>query len=398
MTSGFNTGVVTHAVPRELEARCSEVVRAASARGLSGIIVVGRGGGPTERHGDLLYLTGHYTPFPAIPDLLGRWYGRGYGAAVLKGDGDGVLITDVPGVDSASVFGSDIRVTADVIGTLIDVLREAGLASARVGLIGRDVISASHYLRLTSALSRIQLEDVADITESMRVIKSDYEQEVMRAAARAGASALTAALAGADPGTTEGELAGRVGANVLAQGLTLANLFMGTFGPGRSRSLRRLPAYEANNILRAEDVVAIDVSGALDGYYFDISRSRPLTQPAQEDQRFLYAIAQEACASVIAALTPGRTIGEATRAGLAILEQHGHRHANPRFPALGHGLGLGFEPPWLLEENETEIAAGMCLAVEIKLSSAEAGAWFEEDVLVTPQGAEILTGNPLSDG
>ena len=63
---------------------------------------------------------------------------------------------------------------------------------------------------------------------------------------------------------------------------------------------------------------------------------------------------------------------------------------------FGHGIGLdNYEPPFLSADDDTEIVPGMVLALEVPAYDVPAsrvmGAFFEECVLVTEDGAEMLT-------
>jgi Xaa-Pro aminopeptidase len=65
------------------------------------------------------------------------------------------------------------------------------------------------------------------------------------------------------------------------------------------------------------------------------------------------------------------------------------------FPAHGHSFGMGWERPWLVPDNETEIRSGMCFGIEAMAGRAGVGsAKFEQDVIVTEDGAELLTTIP----
>ena len=48
----------------------------AKAAGHLGLLVCGRGGGAVDRYGDITYLSNHYSSFPYIPDVEGKWTGR----------------------------------------------------------------------------------------------------------------------------------------------------------------------------------------------------------------------------------------------------------------------------------------------------------------------------------
>ena len=89
----------------------------------------------------------------------------------------------------------------------------------------------------------------------------------------------------------------------------------------------------------------------------------------------------------------------------------GPGYAVPGLPhRTGHGLGLDIhEDPWIVKGNQTALQPGMCFSIEpmLCLGTAEWDMWddrwtvttkdkrpsaqFEHTLLVTPDGAEILT-------
>jgi len=62
------------------------------------------------------------------------------------------------------------------------------------------------------------------------------------------------------------------------------------------------------------------------------------------------------------------------------------------FPAVGHGLGLSWESPWMSEADTTVVQTGMYLAAELFAGHESiGGALFEHNGLVTEDGFEVLT-------
>jgi Xaa-Pro aminopeptidase len=58
----------------------------------------------------------------------------------------------------------------------------------------------------------------------------------------------------------------------------------------------------------------------------------------------------------------------------------------------GHGMGLDFGPPWIGPDSREPVQAGWCLALERRAAIAGlGGAQYEDNVLVGPTGADLLT-------
>jgi Xaa-Pro aminopeptidase len=72
--------------------------------------------------------------------------------------------------------------------------------------------------------------------------------------------------------------------------------------------------------------------------------------------------------------------------------------AATKWPHYGHGLGLFFEKPYISTVMGTEsvaFAEGMAMGVEAFLSTPGVGsAGFEQNVIVTRTGAELITPAP----
>ena len=94
-------------------------------------------------------------------------------------------------------------------------------------------------------------------------------------------------------------------------------------------------------------------------------------------------ITEQALQEVADAIQPGRADWE-----IAAEEYFVHR--------TGHGLGLEVhEPPYIVDGNEELLRPGMTFTIEPGIYlPGQGGVRIEDDVLVTPQGAETLTTFP----
>lgn len=379
----------------EFEARVDRARRSVADNRWDGLIVVGRGGGTVDRLGQLWYLTDAYPSFPTIPDLPGVWYDRGYAAAVIGSDkvvvcGDGVSLAEGGAVADTVKLGTDLPQL------IADTLSELGLSSATLGLAGADALTWRQAHRLESLAPALTLRDADELLLAQRMFKSEAEIAMMRRAARIGATAMRAAMNSAAAGVTEAACASAAIAELVAAGASLANAFGITFGPDADDPRKRVPTYDATRLLQRGDMVTFDVSGSVDGYFFDLARSRTVgAEPTGAQQRSLDLVADTVNA-VVAELVPGRAIAAAAKVGVDLLAQRGYSDLTAdRFQAMGHGLGLGFEPPWVRSDSDLTVEVGMCIAIEKFCAIDGTGATFERTVEITEDGPVDL--EPLND-
>lgn len=367
----------------EYAARSATALAEAQRRGCEALLVLGRGGGPFERHGDVQYLTGHYPLFPAIPDQPGHWRLRGHAAAVVTSDGTTLVADEEVAADA--VAADDVRADPD----LLRGIASAGLGGRRVAVTGGELLGPAATAALTELLGAAPVA-APDLLVAQRLVKSPAEQRLLRAASEVGAAAIGAALDAARGGASEQEAAAAAMQAAARAGAAVANVFTGFYGPDRPARRRQMPSFADDAPPAPGDVFAIDMSGALDGYLFDFARSVVVGED-RHGAEALIAQAREIVEETVAALRPGATAADVARVGAAAMAARGHELEGSEFPALGHGLGLGFEDPWLTLDNATPLQPGMCIAVERFLADGALCATFEHNVLVTDGEPEVLT-------
>ncbi len=108
----------------------------------------------------------------------------------------------------------------------------------------------------------------------------------------------------------------------------------------------------------------------------------------------VYRTVLEAQARAIAALRPGVTAGDVDAAARSVIEAAGYG------PSFNHGLGHGFgleihENPFFRRDNPAPLKAGMVVTIEPGIYLPDwGGVRIEDDVLITPDGPEVLTRVP----
>ena len=394
---------ITESEFRERQARATEL---AAARGFDALAVWARGGTSVDFYGDVLYLANHHSPFPPNQDTP-QWSARSYSGLILPVDGEPALVVDLPEFDADRIHVDDIRSTLHVPQTFADVLREKSLDGARLGLAGRDTLLLNHLRLIEEKLGhRVALEPADDILERMRMVKSDGELELIRRAAEVGVGWMRAMMEAVKPGRTEGEVVGEGFRYLAAHGGFAYDAAIAS--GSRSQfffSRLDIPTWDSKRRIEEGELVHIDAWAAVDGYYTDFVRSTVAGRKPSPEQRELLDGSIAIIDHIIAGTGPGVTIGELYARGAswmvengfgehrAELEESGTDFGN-LFPAFGHSFGVGLEPPWIIDGEPTVVEENMCLAIEALLGRPGiGGAGFEQDVIVTPDGCDVITSS-----
>jgi Xaa-Pro dipeptidase len=386
----------------EYAARRRRAVDEARRRGLDGLLVWSRGGPAVDWYGDVLYLAGHHSPIGQIPDEPG-WSARAHSALVLPVDGEPTLIVDLPDYAEDHISVSDVRSTVHVASMTADVLREKGLQQGRLGLVGHETLLLSAYRRLVQHLDReVDLVPADDVLKDIRMVKSDAELSLIRRATAIGVEWMRTMMEAAVPGVTEGDVVGE-GLRVFArQGGAIYDVAVSS-GP-RALHFQHVgvpPSWDSERRLSPGDLLHIDAWGPVQGYYSDFVRSTVIGRQATPEQREVLEGAVAIVEHIIDGIHVGAVVGDLYDRGARWLVANGFgEHVSQEsgtyfgelWPAFGHGLGLGLESPWIAEGEPTVLRENMVLAIEAFVGRPDVGgAGFEQDVLVTGDGVEILT-------
>jgi Xaa-Pro dipeptidase len=147
--------------------------------------------------------------------------------------------------------------------------------------------------------------------------------------------------------------------------------------------------------VREGSVILMDCGCSVHGYQSDISRSW-LFGRASARQQAVWATVKRGQEIALAAATPGVPVGAIDQAVRTFYEQQGwsRDYALPGLPhRTGHGIGLdGHEPPYLVRNDLTPLAAGMCFSDEPGLYiPGEFGIRLEDCWHMTDAGPKLFT-------
>ncbi|VDC33596.1 M24 family metallopeptidase [Pseudogemmobacter humi] len=375
----------------EFAARRAAARNLCKAAGLDALLVCARGGGTVDRYADVMYLANYYTSFPYTPDHPGEWSGRAHTFIVLPVEGRPRLIIDLPDDGSAQFDDGEVIYTDFVIEAVIQALKDSGLENARIGLCGEDVLPVRYWRQITGAMPAMTCEPADHILTGLRSVKSPAEVDMLRHASKIGSRMLDAMLVAAVPGATHGEILSAGMQLLLPERGILYNSFMasGRGGDEPTNSRSNFPTWASPEPLREGDWFRAGISGMLGGYVFDLSRSCPVGAPTNR-QIDMFEAAISCVEAAVEATRPGALAGDLADAGLGKQRALGFG-LDSVFSGMGHGIGLGWDAPWLTPGEPTELVPGMVLCLERTVSQDGYLGDFEETVLVTPDGFERLT-------
>lgn len=272
-------------------------------------------------------------------------------------------------------------------GALSQACRHLGLAGQRVG-------AESLHMRLMEFqyLREAGLEAIAaeDIFAGARLRKAAVELAAMRDAIARTEQALHALLPKIRPGHTERELASRLRAILLEAGdgdIPFSPILVA--GPNTA-----LPhGTPSERPLQKGDLIIIDCGIYYNGYLSDITRTFAVGM-VEPDLRRVYEVVLEANRAGREACKPGVAAQDVDRAARAVIRNAGYGEYFTH--RTGHGIGLEVhEPPYIVEGNALVLEPGMTFTVEPGVYiPGRGGVRIEDDVAISPEGAETLTAFP----
>ncbi len=386
----------------EFQQRQRLVATDAAERSLDGLLVWSSGGSSLDAFADVFYLTNHYSQVPRVNiDIAGVMSGWGHTALIVPaGAPTTTLVVESADWRRDLVVAGQVRESHDLVGEVIAAIKDAGLGNARLGLVGATVMPASEWQRIAGELPNLKLEEASSILFARRMLKSPGEVEMMRYACAVGAEIQNAMMGAAATGKTDNDLARAAYQTCLDYGAVPYD-FAFASGPASGHGYwSRLPAWDRHRSYERADIVHPDAYGCVNGYFYDLQRTIVIGGPDSKQHRLL-----EGAVGVVEAMCqacrPGVGVADVARLREQWLSEHGisttvdqtddGRLITP-LVASGHGLGMGFELPWVYPGSADVLQSGMTIALEVYVSDPEIGTVVNEEVvLVTDGDPEVLT-------
>jgi Xaa-Pro dipeptidase len=315
---------------------------------------------------------------------------------LVKADQTCALV--LPELEMLKVKESPITVKAFPYGDNPDTWKEAFHQAIRYLDLDKKKVGVEplhlrimEYDFLKDAAPTAEFIDGSAVFNDLRVCKDAQEAAATRKAVKIAQDALKATLPFVKAGCTEKQIAAELTLQLLRAGSDSEFPFAPIVSSGPNSANPH--AVPSERVLQRGDLLVIDYGAIYDGYISDLTRTFAIGEVEPEFSKIAGLVLQANTAGRQRA-GAGITAGQVDQAARAVIEKAGYgTYFTHR---TGHGIGMeAHEPPYIFGENELVLQPGMCFTVEpgIYLPN-RGGVRIEDDVLITEQGAEVLSDLP----
>jgi len=384
----------------EYEARWAKVYAEMKRRGYETAVVFGRSGGTNDRCGDVLYLTNFFSTASGQGYDSTIFQGRSFNSVLLRAGEKPELHADEPGL-RGELIATDRIVSSNAPFRDIAETLKARKIKGPVALVGSDVVPFKYWRILQEVAPDIDWRAEDDLVLKVRRIKSAREQDALRIAGETATRALNRMMEALIAGRSEADAAAEAAEEVVRSGGTIHMLPVG-HGALIDYFVRNPIAGYSFDTPRKGDLVRGWVYGPLfEGYYLDPGRTAVCGNRPTPEQRDLVETGARIVEAIMEQIKPGAKVKDVALYGRALCKQYGaeSNQMAEKWPHFGHGVGLFFEKPYIGPEmctDEDTFEEGMAFGVEAFYGRANLGSTgFEQNILVTKAGIELLTRTPM---
>ncbi|HET7563927.1 MAG TPA: Xaa-Pro peptidase family protein [Gemmatimonadaceae bacterium] len=264
-------------------------------------------------------------------------------------------------------------------------MKKRGLASGRMGI--EETVRYVFSDGAAHALPALTLTSATPVTAGCRMIKDEHELTLMRIASAATLKAYEAVYKALKEGMTQDDVRHLISAAYARLGFDgAASVQVGPYTalPHGSRTPQTV---------REGTIIMIDDGCTVEGYKSDITRTFVLGK-ASDKMKQVFDIVHQAQTAALGVARPGVPAQAVDAAARAVITNAGYGPDYKYFShRLGHGIGMdGHEWPYLVRGDTLPLEPNMTFSDEPGIYiPGEFGVRLEDDMHITPDGAELLT-------
>lgn len=324
-----------------------------------------------------------------ITNEYNRRYMTGFtgtaGVAIVSKE-DAVFITDFRYTEQASEQVKDFRIVQHTATIFAEVANQVALMGIKTLGFEKDTLTYGMY-ELYKSEVKAEFVPFSGLIEKIRLIKTEQEINIIKAACEIADNAFTHILGFIEPGKTELEVSNELEFFMRKQGATSSSFDIIVASGVRSA----LPhGVATDKVIEKGDFVTLDFGALYNGYISDITRTIAVGQPSDKLVE-MYNVVLESQLLALEKVGPGMTGIEADAVARDYLKSKGYGEAFGH--STGHGIGLEVhEGPGLSFRSEQVLEPGMAVTIEpgVYLPGI-GGVRIEDDILITETGNEKLT-------
>ena len=264
--------------------------------------------------------------------------------------------------------------------------------------------------KLSAKAPGVKFENLDDILDEMRMIKSPREIALLRESSKIAGLTMMEAMRSAEPGMYEYEIEA-IGDYIFKKNNAMGPAYFGLVAAGKNSAWPHYHAAQAQ--MKAGDLVLFDYAPDYHYYTSDVTRVFPASGKFTADQRELYGIYVKLYNAIMTSIRPGLTSDimkdvvakmdaamashpftnpKNREAANRFVEGYRSRLAQPRpGSTLGHMVGLEVHD---VQKNFTAYEPGMVFTIEPALTIPDDRVYIrlEDMIVITPTGHDNMSG------
>ena len=282
---------------------------------------------------------------------------------------------------------------ANTIDSVVDLIRERGLGSKKIGLVGS--ISYQVYNKLREKYPAATFVDLSGKLRMMRTVRSAEEIERIRLASRLTDQSIQALAESLCPGLREDEIPAIIEPVYLKAGGYAGIHFMSSM-PMRDPDFPVPSQFHSKRNLQKGDALITEISGAYSGYSGQIHRTFSIGEGPTSEWQKMHDAALEGFEVLARVIKDGATTTEAEEAAEVI-----HERGFSTYDDVVHGVNQ--YPPIFQtktrkrhESREMVFRENMVIVIQPNLMTHDEkmGLQFGETLVVKKHGCESLNAYP----